>query len=212
MIARRTISVVAAVSLAWAIASLGCKGTDRASRADEARLLAACDSLTQAFMATLKGELTLALEEGGPAHAVQVCKVTAPQLAADHSRTPGWSIRRVSAGNRNPANAPDTYEATVLARMAAVDGPPVIYEWQTQSNSESTFVYFKAIRTAELCLSCHGPREELSPDLLAVLAEEYPDDRATGFQPGDLRGAFVVKVEFPKAEAGLRAATVGGAP
>jgi len=32
----------------------------------------------------------------------------------------------------------------------------------------------------------------LSPDVTATLAALYPQDQATGYQEGDLRGAFVV--------------------
>ena len=42
-----------------------------------------------------------------------------------------------------------------------------------------------------LCLTCHGAA--LSPDVEAALAESYPEDHATGYSAGDLRGAFVVE-------------------
>ena len=48
----------------------------------------------------------------------------------------------------------------------------------------------KAIPTGKLCTKCHGT--ELKPEVKAKLAEFYPDDKATGFNKGDLRGAFVV--------------------
>jgi hypothetical protein len=36
------------------------------------------------------------------------------------------------------------------------------------------------------------PVDQLSPEVRAALAEQYPDDQATGFEVGDLRGAFIV--------------------
>lgn len=192
---RIAVAVTGIVGLASSLAVTACRNSETVQLENELQLVRSCDSLTQAFMVTLKGELTAALADGGPAHAVGVCKVTAPEIAARFSRTSGWSIKRLSDKSRNSANAPDAYEANVLARLAAADGPPVFYEWQRSGPSDSTFVYFKAIRTAEVCLACHGPRETLSADLLAMLAEEYPDDRATGYAAGDLRGAFVVRVE-----------------
>jgi hypothetical protein len=50
--------------------------------------------------------------------------------------------------------------------------------------------WMKPIMTAPLCLTCHG--DALDPELAAVIAERYPADRATGFTPGELRGAFYV--------------------
>ena len=45
-----------------------------------------------------------------------------------------------------------------------------------------------------LCLVCHG--ESLAPDLAGEIAAAYPNDRATGFKTGDLRGIFWV--EYPE--------------
>jgi len=35
----------------------------------------------------------------------------------------------------------------------------------------------------------------MAPDVNRMLAERYPDDRATGFNDGDLRGAINVKID-----------------
>jgi hypothetical protein len=48
----------------------------------------------------------------------------------------------------------------------------------------------KAIPTGGLCLACHG--ETIDPAVAGKIAELYPEDKATGFREGDLRGAFVV--------------------
>ena len=44
-----------------------------------------------------------------------------------------------------------------------------------------------------MCVICHG--EGLSRDVAARIDELYPDDRAIGFEVGDLRGVFWT--EFP---------------
>jgi hypothetical protein len=43
-------------------------------------------------------------------------------------------------------------------------------------------------------MACHGPSDSLAPDVADALALHYPDDRATGFTEGDLRGWFWVEV------------------
>jgi len=40
------------------------------------------------------------------------------------------------------------------------------------------------------CLTCHGPTESIPEDVRAALRERYPDDKATGYAVGDLRGAL----------------------
>jgi len=50
--------------------------------------------------------------------------------------------------------------------------------------------FMKAIPTGGVCLACHGT--QLSPEISQTLADLYPNDLATGFSEGDIRGAFVV--------------------
>jgi hypothetical protein len=51
--------------------------------------------------------------------------------------------------------------------------------------------------TKGFCLQCHGPGENISAEVAAILAERYPDDGATGHEKGDLRG--LVSVTIPAA-------------
>jgi hypothetical protein len=47
-----------------------------------------------------------------------------------------------------------------------------------------------------LCLQCHGaPDAEIAPATLAAIRKLYPDDKATGYRSGDLRGLW--SVTFP---------------
>jgi hypothetical protein len=45
-----------------------------------------------------------------------------------------------------------------------------------------------------MCLTCHGEKARIPPAVEAVIAQEYPGDRATGFAEGDVRGAVSVRV------------------
>jgi hypothetical protein len=59
--------------------------------------------------------------------------------------------------------------------------------------SRAYFRYMQAIPMQGMCMSCHGPREALAPEVRERLEERYPHDRATGFAVGDLRGAFSIR-------------------
>ena len=49
----------------------------------------------------------------------------------------------------------------------------------------------KAIGTAEKpCLTCHG--SNIKPELAAKINSLYPEDKATGYKAGELRGAFTI--------------------
>ena len=53
--------------------------------------------------------------------------------------------------------------------------------------------YMKAIPAQPMCLQCHGQEEDIPADVKAVLAWEYPEDQATGYREGDIRGAISIR-------------------
>ncbi len=55
----------------------------------------------------------------GPVGALQQCSEIALGLARQHEKE-GWRVRRVSVKYRNPADAPDAYEAKVLDEFATL--------------------------------------------------------------------------------------------
>ena len=145
---------------------------------------------------TLKTQLVAAIKAGGPITAVSVCRTIAPQIAEDQSQAHGVSVGRTALKVRNPANAPDAFERRVLEDFvrkidAGADPAKLEYAETVVAGGEKMVRYMKAIPTAaEPCLTCHGPN--LEPALRAEILRLYPNDQATGFAAGDLRGAFTV--------------------
>ena len=160
------------------------------------------------FAGKLKKELVQAMEEGGPVNAIKVCNIEAPGIAAGLSDKYQWRIGRTSLKTRNSNNNPDDWELDVLqqfeqllkesgdeaqgsdrvarARMAEATIKKLEYAEET----EDGFRYMKAIPTQPLCLTCHG--DNIQEPLKQTLSELYPEDKATGFKVGDLRGAFSI--------------------
>lgn len=147
------------------------------------------------FAGALKAELTAAMQAGGPLEAIEVCHTRAPAIADAVSLDSGMKVSRVSLRNRNPGNAPTEWQAAVLrdfeARLAAGEAVDAL-SWQgiAQSEGPREYRFMKAIPTAPLCLACHG--ESIAPTVAEKIAELYPEDQATGYREGDIRGAFVV--------------------
>ena len=56
------------------------------------------------------------------------------------------------------------------------------------------------IRLKAECQMCHGPAEQIVDEVKAAIAENYPEDQATGFAAGDLRGWFWVEVPVGASE------------
>jgi hypothetical protein len=147
------------------------------------------------FMQTLKQELLAGMQDGGPVNAISVCNLSAPAIANTYSIRKGWDVGRTSLKVRNPANAPDTWERSVLEsfeqrKRAGEDPAKMEHHEVITRNGVSTFRYMKAIPSARLCLACHG--EQVDSTTSERLKKLYPDDQALGYRIGDIRGAFSI--------------------
>ena len=155
----------------------------------EARKVAT--TLPPKLLAALQDEIS----KSGPEGAIPVCKDMAPKMAGEISRQTGWKIKRVSLKARNEARAtPDAWEKAALEdfdKRAAAGEPPAQLEKGEKVGEE--YRYVKALPVQPLCLSCHGPADQLSPAVKSVLGQHYPNDRATGYSVGQIRGAISVR-------------------
>jgi hypothetical protein len=154
-------------------------------------------ALADQLLSELKAELGQAMQQGGPIAAVAVCKARAPQIAARLSASSGADVSRTAIRLRNPANAPDdleravmqAFEAELSGAVPAAAPPEAMFEFRSARGTERR--YLRAIAMQPVCLACHGAT--LTPDLATVIAREYPQDAATGFETGQLRGAVIVR-------------------
>jgi hypothetical protein len=140
---------------------------------------------TNALAAELMGELTAALDAGDASAAIAVCREKAPTVAAHVTELYGLEIGRTSHRLRDPANvAPswaDAYVADLVEDPTYVVGP----------NGELGALL--PIKLRAECQMCHGSADEIDEEIMAALAEHYPDDQALDFAEGDLRGWFWVE-------------------
>ena len=166
--------------------------------ADEAKLLEEARAVATSIPPKLLNVLNDEIAKGGPEGAIGVCREKAPQMAKAVSEKTGWAIRRVSLKNRNPKAVPDGWEKAVLEdfdRRAAAGEKPVGMEKGeiVADGSAKTYRYMKALPTQDLCLDCHGMSERISPAVKAKLKELYPDDKAVGYGPAEIRGAITLR-------------------
>lgn len=160
------------------------------SAAADTGLGAEAAALAAEFVGRLKPQLQQAMQAGGPVQAIDVCSEQAPLIADALSVESGWAVKRVSLQARNASRAlPDNWERPVLRefdrRQAAGEDPATI------SYSESTgtsFRYMQAQGVQGVCLVCHG--ETIAPEVQQALDQYYPDDTATGYKLGQVRGAI----------------------
>ncbi len=153
----------------------------------EARLLA------KEFLGQLKPELGRAMKAGGPAHAVGMCYKKAPAIAQALSEKSGWNVNRVSLKPRGNSAYADSWETETLEwfNAQAANGKEIMKLEKfevVRVDGQDTIRYMKAIPTDGICLTCHGAT--LPKEVTTKLEELYPHDQATGYQQGQIRGAF----------------------
>jgi len=140
----------------------------------------------KALGSTLMGELKAAIGDGDFARGVSACKEAAPTARKKISDEYDVKIGRTSFKVRNPDNAPTGWQKPYVEERVKDD---VIL-----TNEAGDLAYMSPIMTAEVCLNCHGTAEQIPDDVEKMLDEKYPEDQATGFAAGDLRGWFWVEL------------------
>lgn len=159
--------------------------------ADDHQRIEDSRALSQSLQQQLGAELMAAMKSEGPVYAIQVCNEKAPKIAQSISDD-NVVVSRTALRVRNPSNAATGEQKAVMeyfvARLAKDPSnvPEVLF-----TDTEGKQQYMRAIVMQPQCAACHG--HSVQPQVQQAILAKYPDDQATGFKVGDLRGSFVVK-------------------
>lgn len=153
-------------------------------------------SLVKAFGSDLKQVLKTSMKSAGPIKALEVCNIQAKPIAMKNSSLSGWNIARTSLKVRNKSNAPDDWELNTLRqfekrKIAGENLKTMEYSETVIEGDKTVYRYMKPIPTAGLCVKCHGAN--LGKEVTQKVNSLYPNDQATGFKIGDIRGAFTLQ-------------------
>ena len=187
------------LGLCLVLLALDCSSDQQSNASSEAEVAAAKAAIKE-FAGALQAELKGAMKAGGPIAAIGVCNTQAMPISEKLAAGHGMNLSRVSLKNRNPSNAANDWQAAVLEdfekkRLAGSDITKLGWTETVSVNGEQEFRFMKAIPTGEVCLKCHGT--QIAPEVSQILVSLYPEDRATGYMEGDIRGAFVVTRKLP---------------
>lgn len=146
---------------------------------------------------TLGKNLKQHLKSDGPLGAATFCSTQALALTDNVTAQYGKniSVKRISLKARNPVNAAQGSEKVIMEALQNLHSNGVILpKYIVERVDATTAKYYKPLRiTKEVCLKCHGNIAE-NTKLSALLKQTYPNDKATGYTMGDLRGAIVVTI------------------
>ena len=192
---RTTVRLTATLAIAAGLVS--CSDESGLTAERESAVRAEGAAATQALMTTLQTNLVTSMEEGGPGQAIEFCATRALALtdSVSESLGDGISIKRVSEKHRNPENAPDASEIEAIRHFEAAqaNNGTLPDDW-VQETPAGELRFYRPLTIAPPCLSCHGDPVDMDPRVVEVLQASYPDDQATGYEAGDLRGLIRVSV------------------
>lgn len=139
-----------------------------------------------ALFTALSGRLMEVMQTEGAVAAISVCSQEAGSISESVGKEYGVQIGRTSFKLRNPANAArDWVQPFVDNRVDTAQ--------QVQLDNGNLGALFPIPLNVK-CLMCHGGPDDMLDEVKPELAKRYPQDQATGFKQGDLRGWFWVEV------------------
>ncbi|MDD0854156.1 DUF3365 domain-containing protein [Halobacteriovorax sp. GB3] len=137
----------------------------------------------QSLGSQLKKELKSSMRKS-PVNAIETCHIQAPKISSELS-TKDLKIGRVSFKNRNPDNKPKDWMISYMEdfHIKKIKSPYLVVQIDSKTKG-----LIKPIVTAPLCLTCHG--ENISTPIQHKIKKLYPNDKATGYKIGQIRGFF----------------------
>ena len=168
----------------------------------EAEIIAKVEELGNLVAAnakkTLGSNLQKAIKSGGLEHAISFCNIKAIVLTDSLSRQYSAEIRRISLKPRNSQNIPNEIEKQILDAYEHQWKDSIPLQTNVQPIEEKRYLFSKPIMIDNgLCLNCHGNHQNgLLEQTRDMIQKKYPNDKATGYRMGDLRGMW--SISFPK--------------
>jgi hypothetical protein len=142
---------------------------------------------------SLQKSLQNAIKEGGLEYAISFCNVEAIPITDSVSESASVQIRRLATKYRNPLNLPDVTEQELLQSYVnelekGQELRPIV-----RPNADGNPVFYNPILMGALCLNCHGEvGKTVNAELYTIIQDLYPQDKATGFEEGQLRGMWAI--------------------
>jgi hypothetical protein len=175
----------------------GCQGESKNALTEEeqAKYTRTGQDIVQNVATVITTAVTKSLNDGGVGRAAQYCSYIAipmvDTLAANH----GVKIRRTSDKIRNPKDAPTEREREVIEQYQQEKAAGKELKPLVEAIDPHTVAYYQPILIQPLCLTCHGVLgETMTEENYSFIQYLYPDDQATGYALGDVRGIFSLQI------------------
>ncbi|MDO5104431.1 DUF3365 domain-containing protein [Capnocytophaga sp.] len=165
------------------------------SAADYEKYLKLGDSLTSETQKILLKNVSEQIAQNGVVQAVHFCNENAISLTKKLEKE-GIAISRLSDKNRNPKNEIQSQtdkQAWEKMTNLLTENQPKHFILE----ADGAVFYYKAIPLAmPTCLACHGNKQtDIQPEVQQIITQKYPNDKATNYKMGELRGLWKMKID-----------------
>ncbi|MFK5959215.1 MAG: DUF3365 domain-containing protein [Lutibacter sp.] len=166
---------------------------NKLSRKEKQDYISKGKEITQASFKELSTNLMVQMKLGGPAQAVPFCNHEAMPITNKMAKKFNVTIKRTSDKIRNPKNKASVRELKIIKE----------YKFLIQNKKEVIPIveldegnlkhFYAPIKLNAKCLTCHGKLEgQLSIKTDSLIKSLYLNDKAIGYNEGDLRGIWSI--------------------
>jgi len=151
------------------------------------------DQIATVAFQSLSGHLKGAMQSGGIVNALNYCNINALPLTDSLSNNFDVEIKRTSTKLRNQLNQADSLEIYMLDLYQQILKMKKPMVGKALLAKDQNVRYFAPIIIKSQCLSCHGTvGQQVSDSTYQLIKTKYPDDTATEYFEGQLRGIWSI--------------------
>ena len=149
--------------------------------------------IAEASFLELSIQLTDQMKAGGPAQAIPFCNQKAMPITNQLSEKFEATIKRTSNNLRNQQNTPSKRELEILDEFHKIKLEGKQLKPIVELDADNKKHFYAPIVLKANCLVCHGKVDEtVSVKTDSIIKSLYPNDKATGYSDGDLRGIWSI--------------------
>lgn len=161
------------------------------SEEEKEALMLLGDSISMKMQNVLLQNVGKAIQKGGTDYAVEFCNIQAMPLTDSIADNLNVYIQRLSDKNRNPVNALQTQmDSIAWGKMKSEKT-----DFTTQDKNGEVYYYKPILIGMPTCIKCHGGKNDIPVSTQKIIGQKYPNDKAVGYQMGDLRGMWKIKLK-----------------
>jgi hypothetical protein len=149
--------------------------------------------IAEATAKNLVTNLSQKMKSGGVTEAVPFCNTMAYPLTEEIEKKYDVSVKRTSLSIRNNKNSPTEGELIILNQYknSFINNDTLKPIVNLDNTGKPHF--YAPILLQKKCMTCHGTvGQEVTIQTDSIIRSYYPDDNATGFKEGDLRGIWSI--------------------